>query len=234
MLAIDPDFLWSLIARVGRGPALLFLCLRAIEARGRPLKLSQHDQPLETVGRWLALPRWRLALWLDRLRRARVLWYADSVADRTLTLEFFPVAPNVATMTDPTRARPLLEIPTLIFFDWLPLVQRSAFLVYLYLRSLEAPTHPSTNLSWTALVKNLRLLGRGHAFLLVARLWWHRLLRLRLRPFEILLSDPPMLSHWQRFRVRHLGRWARHWWTFLVFCLVAYLFLIRLLKNFSF
>lgn len=120
---VDLQHLFSIIPRVGRNAALLYVTVRALRQRAGVTSFKVEDLV------WMLRARpWRIRWWMQRLAKAELLVYhlANGWFSDVLILE---VAPR------PTVGREH-DLPTHWFVHLLPR-NRTRFLVYLYVRSTE-------------------------------------------------------------------------------------------------
>jgi len=125
---VDLKHLFSLIPRVGRNAAVLYVAIRAMRQRAGVTSFAIDDLA------WMLRARpIRIRLWMQRLARAGLLVYQmtnGSFSD-VLLLE-------VAARPEGGRAH---DLPTHWFPHVLPRLNRTRFLVYLWVRSHEWGGH---------------------------------------------------------------------------------------------
>jgi hypothetical protein len=191
-VSVDLAAFFALVAKVGRDEALLLLLVRALRQRSGSFVLKVHD-----LAWMLRVSERRVIRWLDRLTRARLVvyhvedvWGIDSVA----------VEVADSSTNGPFVARIRHELPSHWFVHVLPLVGRTTFTVYLYFHSAEEGV-PEVHLDH--IVGAVRLRGRWHARLHIARLRRAALLRVDEQDARVLLlSDPPPPDRFARLRLR--------------------------------
>jgi hypothetical protein len=211
-IEVDLAAFFVVVAKVGRDEALLLLLIRALRHRTGSFALRMHDLA------WMLRARnRRITTWLDRLtREGRVVYQTEEVWDVPIvTVEILPDA----------AASPYVvhrhTLPTSWFFT-LPLLGRKTFTCFLFLLSREA--HEGLVRSHD-LARAARLRGPLHAAWHLRKLHRHGIL-VRPPTGGVILRDPPVLTRYQRLRLRFLAhptltRALRHIGLLLVILIIG-------------
>lgn len=186
-VSVDLAHLFSLIPRVGRNAAVLYLAVRAMRQRAGVTSFAIDDLA------WMLRARpIRIRLWMQRLARAGFLVYhmANGSFSDVLLLE-------VAARPDAGRTH---DIPTHWVPHVLPRLNRAGFLVYLWVRSHEWNGH-AAEVREERLARDLALhplRARFHLWRLrrAGLVVWHRKRR------EFTVRDPAPLSIPQQAALR--------------------------------
>jgi hypothetical protein len=230
MVAVDLTAFFAIVERIGRDEALLLLVVRALRQRTGLLALKVHD-----LAWMLRVSNRRVILWLDRLTRERLVVYhvEDFWGVDTVIVEIAEQREDAHSFAPRVR----VDLPSHWFVQVLPLIGRTTFTVYLFFHLSE---HGNAEIALDHLVAMVRLRGRWHARLHVARLRRAALLKRDPRDrLTLVLSDPSPPTRLARIRLRFRAVPLLRWWfgqigvllLALVFVVLALVLTLRFLPS---
>jgi len=209
-IAVNLMHFFALVTRIGRDPALLLLTIRATRVRTASLYGLQELA-------WMLRARHReVRAWLDHLSRERLVTYQltefygrDAMLLEILSEPVIPPPPREAQWDVPVGRHIEHALPAFWFTTTLPLVGRTAFLVYLLLRRAEMDDAAVVHTDGIA--EALGLPSGRHGRRHLRHLGRHGLVGHDRRRRALIVVDPPPPTRWQRLKLRllELGFWPR-------------------------